>query len=436
MFTGAVPRPVVQQILRTVEFGAWGDVFVCCSGSFRVDRAIKERHPQVRVHSNDVSLLSCGLGALANGQTFPLTFRGRLDFVEAEVSSFTERVAAVLVALEMAQYKGDNAHAVVHFRHYRENFDRYLGSAAGKLAAFLDGLEIESFTPGDFRDQVKRAVETGGGIAAFPPTYKEGYERLYRFVDGNVDWAAPAYRVWDPNDLEGWIAELDELGVRYCVIADKVLPGHTPATVYRNMTNKPVYTYAGNAASSVRRHGHRSDPFLYTAVDVQALGPEAQVKIVPATAQHMNFLKDRYLAKGIVHVAGMMNYTVYLDGRLAGGFIYTRDKSGRQDRIYMLSDFAIARGRKLSKLIATLATCRAVIREIERKLIVRVEGIYTTAFTNHAVSMKYRGIFDLVGRKPGAINYVSAVREHAPNDIYREWFRRYARDAQPVRQAA
>ena len=50
--------------------------------------------------------------------------------------------------------------------------------------------------------------------------------------------------------------------------------------------------------------------------------------------------------------------------------------------------------------------------------------------------MKYRGIFDLVDRKPGAINYVSAVREHAPNDIYREWFRRYARDPKPARQAA
>ena len=150
----------------------------------------------------------------------------------------------------------------------------------------------------------------------------------------------------------------------------------------------------------------------------------------------MNFLKDRYLAKGIVHVAGMMNYLVYLDGRLAGGFIFARDKGGGPDRVYLLSDFAIARGRKLSKLIAMLATCRAVIREIERKMIVRVEGIYTTAFTNHAVSMKYRGIFDLVERKPGAINYVSAVREHAPNDIYREWYRRYARNAQSPRQAA
>ena len=436
MFVGAVPAPAVEQITRIVPFGEWGDVHIGCSGSFRVERAIGQRHPNARLHSNDVSLLSCGLGALGMGQTFPLTFRGRLDFIEGEVSSFTERVAAVLVALEMAQYKAGNAHAVTHFRHYRENFERYLESAVAKLTKFLDGLEIENFTPGDFRDQVKRAAETGGGIAAFPPTYKGGYERLYRFVDDNVDWAAPAYRVWDPNDLEGWIAELEGLGVRYCVIADRVLPGHTPATVYRNMTNKPVYTYAGNAASSVRRRGHRAEPFRYRPVEPWALGPNAAVSIVAAASEHMNFLKDRYLAKGIAHVSGWMNFLVYLDGRLAGGVIFARDKSGRQDRVYLLSDFAVARGRRLSKLIAMLATCRAVIRALERRLIIRVDRIDTTAFTHRPVSMKYRGVFDLVDRKPGAINYASAVREETPEHIYRDWYRRYARDAQSPHQAA
>jgi hypothetical protein len=52
-----------------------------------------------------------------------------------------------------------------------------------RLGALLDGLDIASFHPGDFREQARRATEVGGGVAAFPPTYKNGYERLYRFVD-------------------------------------------------------------------------------------------------------------------------------------------------------------------------------------------------------------------------------------------------------------
>ena len=42
-------------------------VFVGCSGSFRFDHAVRDVHPTVAVHSNDVSLLSCSLGALATG---------------------------------------------------------------------------------------------------------------------------------------------------------------------------------------------------------------------------------------------------------------------------------------------------------------------------------------------------------------------------------
>ena len=72
----------MEQITRTVPLTAWREVFVGCSGSFRFDRAVKDVHPSVRVHSNDVSLLSCSLGAAAIGTEFPITFTGRLAFIE------------------------------------------------------------------------------------------------------------------------------------------------------------------------------------------------------------------------------------------------------------------------------------------------------------------------------------------------------------------
>ena len=82
MFVGAVPRQAVEQITRAVPFADWRQVFVGCSGSFRFDRAVKDVHSSVAVHSNDVSLLTCSLGALATGATFPIAFKGRLAFVE------------------------------------------------------------------------------------------------------------------------------------------------------------------------------------------------------------------------------------------------------------------------------------------------------------------------------------------------------------------
>jgi hypothetical protein len=85
MFVGAVPRPAVEQITRSVPFTDWRQVFVGCFGSFRFDRAVKDVHPTIAVHSNDVSLLSCSLGALgalATDGEFPIAFKRRLAFIE------------------------------------------------------------------------------------------------------------------------------------------------------------------------------------------------------------------------------------------------------------------------------------------------------------------------------------------------------------------
>ena len=136
MFIGSVPKPAIEQITRCVSFENWREVFVGCSGSFRFDRAVKDRYWSVKVHSNDVSLLSCGLGALATGADFPIGFTGRLAFVEDLVPAddFRQRMVAVLVALEMAKYRSDNPHARAHFAHYRTRFAEFMARADLVLA--------------------------------------------------------------------------------------------------------------------------------------------------------------------------------------------------------------------------------------------------------------------------------------------------------------
>src|SRR5450759_5222065 len=139
MFIGAVPKEVVGQVLSTVPFDEWGDVYVGCSGSFRFDRALKMRHPGCHVYSNDVSLLTCSIGALAMRCEFEIRFKGQLEFVEEAVAGldFRGRVAAVMVACAMGQFTGKNEYALVHFRHYREHFKEFVDKALPKLAALV-----------------------------------------------------------------------------------------------------------------------------------------------------------------------------------------------------------------------------------------------------------------------------------------------------------
>jgi hypothetical protein len=437
MFIGAVPKEVIQQVLSTVPFDEWGDVYVGCSGSFRFDRAVKMRHPGCRVYSNDVSLLTCSIGALAMRREFAIRFKGQLEFVEEAIAGldFRGRVTAVMVAAAMGKFTGNNEYALAHFRHYREHFKAFVDDALPKLEALVAEIKIEDFYAGDFLEQADRAERAGGGVACFAPTYRGGYERIYKLVNENVTWPSPTYGVWNPDSLPALVVSLEERKIPYCVISDQLLEDRKPTTEWKG-SNKPVYTYSSNHAASLRRRATKELQFKYTAVDPATITAASKVSVCLVDNKRMTYLKNVYLSKGIDHTTGHINHLVLIDGALAGGFAFEQSRFGDKTReLYLLCDFALFRERKLSKLIAMLATSRDVINPINKRLLVRIERIITTAFTTQPVSMKYRGIFELKQRAADHLQYHSAVREHSLQDIFDEWFRKYAGAARnPDRQ--
>lgn len=427
-FIGSIPTEAVEQITRVVPFDDWRKVFVGCSGSYRIERAIRMRHPHAQLFSNDVSLLSCGIGAMALGLEFPVAFKERLGFVEDALNGapFDVRVGAVLVACDLANYAGNNDFAKRHFDHCRTNFDEVLHAALNKLAGIVGEIKIEGFYPGDFRLQAARATKEGGGVIAFPP-FRKGDERLSNFVNGNIDWPAPEFQAWDPVETEHWIGELDAAGLPHCVLTDQRFDSMDPVSVFYSVTRKPIYAYAGAHRSSIRRVVYKATPFRYTPAAPRMLTKRSTVQIVPVETEHMEFIKTIYLGRAIDSAHGSLNFLVYLDGCLAGGFIFhNRPWLNDKASLYLISDFAVSSERRLSKLIAMLATSRHVVRLAENKFLRRVSDIYTTAFTERPVSMKYRGAFELAGRKPGLLNYRSKVRDGSPQDIFKDWVTRFA----------
>jgi hypothetical protein len=431
MFVGAVPLPVVNQLLQTVDFAAWSEIFVCCSGSFRVDRALKGKYPDKTVRGNDVSLLSCALGAVLTGREFDIKFKGRLEFVEGlGLETFDARLAAVLVGLKLGQFSKDNDYAAAHFAHIRAHFTEAMVKGLERVQAMRAGGPIDDFFAGDFRDHAQRAMDGGHGIAGFMPTYKNGYERLYRFIGENVEWAPPAYRTWDPKDLPDWLAEVGGAGSPYFIVTDHELPGMAATTEYRSSLNKPVYGYASRGRASFRRVRNKEETFAYTPVVASELGPLTDVQLVPATSAQMTFLRNAYLAKGIAHTTGLANYLVLLDGKLAGGFIFNRDKWKPQETIYLLSDFCIVHERRLAKLVAMLACSREAVHAWCKRFVMRPKSLCTTAFTDAPVSMKYRGIYELTSRKPGRLQYEAQIGEARPaKSIYLDWLGRFGGQA-------
>lgn len=131
MFIGAIPPQICNQLARTVPFARWGDLYVCCSGSFRMDQTIGKAAPEARIHSNDISLYSACIGHLAIQQPLPIAFQDRLAFIEAHLSGkpFLYRAAAVFIAQEMSRYSKGNTYSTKHFAHYEAIFPDLLGNA-------------------------------------------------------------------------------------------------------------------------------------------------------------------------------------------------------------------------------------------------------------------------------------------------------------------
>lgn len=424
MFIGSIPKKLITQILGNIHLKP--RVYIGCSGSFRTEHAIKNLMPDKLVYGNDVSLLSCAVGCLLTGQALDVEFSGRLEPLNLLRGDAVANTSAICLAITLARFKGSNQYSQAHFAHIMRNLPEYFRIEKEKLQRYTDGFSIDGFYSGDFHHQIDASRENDGTVIMFAPTYKGGYENIYKFVNASVNWAAPSYGVWDPENTEELITRLMDEDQSFAIVSDRRMENIEPRIMFAG-SNKPIYMYANNARSSLRREVKKSQPFRYRIVEPEAITENSRVEIALLNAQQLNFLKNIYLAKGINHKAGMMNFAVLVDGMLVGAFIFSMVQYGDKiHNIYMLSDFSTSRHRKLSKLVPMLATSRSVINHVNRQYVIDIQSVYTTAFTKSPVSMKYRGIYRLAKRGEGFLNYSSVVREQSPQEIFAEWYRKYA----------
>ena len=124
-----------DRILTITPLSSWPSVYVCCSGAFQVDRGVAALVPDKPIHSNDVSLLSCALGRLAEGGQEEFTFTGELAFIEDLLKDEgpVKRAAGLLVALAIAPFaKRNNDYQDGHYRYYVERFAVRVSNPVGR----------------------------------------------------------------------------------------------------------------------------------------------------------------------------------------------------------------------------------------------------------------------------------------------------------------
>lgn len=432
-FVGSVPTDLIRTILRIAEPQKWSEVFVACSGTFRTERYLLALHPGTVVHSNDVSLFSTAIAKYALGEELEFTFKGDLAFLEeVGLADYSERVAAVIVAASMGAYGTGrpNAFKAAHLAHYRRNFLEYVKATRAKLDLVKEELPIATYFGGDWLDHIEEAIRRGAGVIGYPPTFKGGYEKLFAFVNSNVEWLAPHYRIFDPRDLPRVLDRLDSGDVPYFIYADQVIEGRKPVVEFKPKGRRTVYGYAKTERAGYLAASTRFEPFGYEPVDITKLTEKTQCCVVPSSVVRLNFLRHVYLKKSIAFAQGDAHMLVYLDNMLAGGIVYRLGRHAFAP-LEVLSDFATTREGRISKLIARLATTRTAVAVMERRMVERFTKLTTQAFSEYPVAMKYRGSWELTKRVEDdrqvtkyVLTYESEVRDEDPQESYAHWWRR------------
>ncbi len=409
-------------------------VYVPCSGNFTVERVLAGCSVG-DLHSNDVSIYSCALGWYLTGKNIQYTIKEgqevlpEADWIEDYLTPGLDTVATLLLAGGMLKVGGGGPYALRMRGAYRKAFPQLHAKTVERIKKAAAKFKLEAFFAGDCRSFLAEA-DRDGVCVSFPPTYKGGYESMYKKLEKLFAWPRPEYQMFEPEDLVQF-GEAVRTFKHWMVLTDVEQPHLADfhvATVKTSLVAKPVYAYCDDAPKVLVNPHQKLGKNPFTPHDGQVEQPPQVVKI---DAKTMNAIRSLYLAKHIMVVDAPRNYAVLSGGKLIGAFSLAIPSSigSLPCDMYLLSDFAVRPNphRRLSKLILACVVSQEVKDDLEQWRVCRVKTLGTTAFTDNPVSMKYRGIFKTYSRAEGKVNYLGPAGRWTLQEGFDWWQRKHAR---------
>jgi hypothetical protein len=364
---------------------------------------------------------------------------------------YLDRAAALILCMVLAgQFRGTSVHSAKHWSYYEHDLDGALERPRQRLLDMAKEMKLEDYIPGDFREHLRRCGEVGGGFIVSAPFVKGFYEGWFKYINENVEWTEPSYDMWNPDDFPALLDTIDGMGIPYLAVYKQPIEGKHVACYYRKGMHPPFYVLTSQAPKQTslidRPPVTQPKPFKFTPVDITKLTKDTVVRVYPCKAGNADYVKGLFLQENITFTSGMVNMLIYLDDMLAGVLTFNRMNRGLggwkiQDAVYLLSDTSTTRFGRVSKLIAMIAASSDVLGYASRRLTHRpVKQVITTVRTNNPVSMKYRGIYNMISRKAPderdtsgsqyILNYGSDPRPGTLQDIYAEWLAKHFKDDQ------
>jgi hypothetical protein len=403
MFHGSIPADMQRMLHEHLKRWDCKEVFVGCSGNFTVERTLADTG--LRFHSNDVTLYSSAIGSYLAGK--PLKFsmspawREDWGFIEEDYFATPEdQLASLLLTSRFAR---DSLKQLSFYKRmvsgWRLQFPELHAKTAKKL---IDSdLKLASYTPEDVATWIE-SVPPEAGFVSYPPFFgaAENFEKDFAALEDMWTWDKPPFEPLEDDKLMGLIERMMDRK-HWLLGSNRRLPELEKYTKgLTKTTNRaiPIYLYGNSGPVRIVTPTQFSVPIMNPRIDPdEEVGD--RIALAWVTREQFGTLRSQYMNRNIRPGKATLMFAVLVDGKIVGAFAFAPGKFGKD--IYLLSDFPVAPSKhgRLSKLITAASLSKETKALAERSMSHRITTVNTTAFSNNPVSMKYRGIYQLAGRK-------------------------------------
>lgn len=446
-----MPSSAVKIINKIVSEWDCDRIYIGCSGNFTIERSISNI-VDCPITSNDVTIYSSYLGKFFAGESIKELhvrdeFIEKYGFFEEYMETDVDKIATLMLAADMLSYANDEH---IYMKRMYNAYLSQFGDMHKKMKAKLKAVrtKVDTFYHGDVMKMLDEIGENCGFIS-FPPFFKGGYEKMWKNIEEVFFYEEPEYEVFDPNTSLKMFC--DKVMSKDCFIigTERKVDEMAEFLCGEIQTNngKSMYLYSKTKKSHFienRSKETKAKPVVKITEEDEIT---SDIEIRQLTLDQFNENRAMYLSTNVTKVANpSASFGLFCNGKCFGmfGLANSMTLGAPSDlegpAIYLLTDFSISptKEKNLSKLVLMCILSKEVKLIAERVRNSRVKSVNTNAFSRNPSSMKYRGLFELVGRrvietdaegKPKKYNlsYASKMGQWTLKEGYELWRQRYSK---------
>ena len=447
MFFGTIPQIVSQYLFKELKRINPKRIFIPFAGNFVCEQIASMACPNAEVFSTDVSIYSRAIGLGVNNIDFrlELTEETKSDFpFLADKQQPIEKAAIIILFSEIAKAylkRGKIKYYDNQYNDAKTNIEKYYNQVLNKILKFRETSKF--YFLGIDACEVLKDVKSGDFVFYDPPVLLGDYEKMFEALNKCLTFdEVPYTQITDELKYEQ-INELNRLGavVYWRTNGEKI---SIPICLHQVFHYQYKYNGAYHIYSNLKSASFvgRFEPLKEIVKNIRIFGKEddisenSKIDIILYPTNIGNHYRLMWVKKAQMTSAGY-SYLAFIDGKLIGILQLESGLKFGSDYVVIFSDPAspFSKYKRLSKLILYLCCTKEMLKVINDISMWEHIGFTTRVFTNAAVSMKYRGLFELTERKEdknsdfkNVLIYHSKKHFETYNEALKEWLKKYKND--------